>query len=202
MKSHFASEQTVRRLLDHQTPGTVDQLECFRSVTVGSLFKSREADEKQESLMKATKVLKRLGKIEASLSDLIERISTTDRRGHEFLQSAKAYVIRAKGNLQASSRTAKNPHVKHGDQPPSKATAEPSKPKRKLSAAGRKAIVAATKKRWALKRAEAAKAKPPVARKSAPAKKAGTKKATVKTAVTKKKKTAPVAVQTAEGADR
>jgi hypothetical protein len=32
------------------------------------------------------------------------------------------------------------------------------KPKRKLSAAGRKAIIAATKKRWALKRAEAAKA--------------------------------------------
>ena len=37
------------------------------------------------------------------------------------------------------------------------------KAKRKLSAAGRKAIIAATKKRWALKRAEAAKAKPAAA---------------------------------------
>jgi hypothetical protein len=43
-----------------------------------------------------------------------------------------------------------------GESEPS--TPEAAKPKRKLSAAGRKAIIAATKKRWALKRAEAAKA--------------------------------------------
>jgi hypothetical protein len=64
------------------------------------------------------------------------------------------------------------------------------KPKRKLSAAGRKAIIAATKKRWALKRAEAAKAQSPVAKKSAPARKAAVKKAAVK-------KTPPAAAQSA-----
>jgi len=109
--------------------------------------------------MKATKALKKLARIEASLSDLIERFSASDHRGQEFLQNAKASVIRAKEtvSLQASSRTAKNPNVKHGNEPRLKAISEPSKPKRKLSATGRKAIIAATKKRWALKRAEAAK---------------------------------------------
>ena len=41
------------------------------------------------------------------------------------------------------------------------------KPKRKLSAAGKAAIVAALKKRWAAKRAEAAKAEPAGAEKAA-----------------------------------
>ena len=107
--------------------------------------------------MKATKALKRLGKIEASLADLIKRFSASDHKGQEFLQNAKASVIRARETFQTSFRTAKNPQVKHGDEPPSKASSEPSKPKRKLTAAGREAIIAATKKRWALKRAEAAK---------------------------------------------
>lgn len=40
---------------------------------------------------------------------------------------------------------------------PSPLKADP-KPKRKLSAAGRRAIIAAKKKRWALNRTEAAKA--------------------------------------------
>jgi hypothetical protein len=81
----------------------------------------------------------------------------------------------------------------------SKKAAEPPapeatpKPKRKLSAAGRRAIIAATKKRWALKRAEAAKAQSPVAKKPAPAKKAAAKKAAVKKTATKK--TAPAAAQ-------
>ena len=51
------------------------------------------------------------------------------------------------------------------------ATPEAAKPKRKLSRAGRAAIIAATKRRWALKRAEAAKAKP-AAKKSVQEKKA------------------------------
>jgi hypothetical protein len=42
---------------------------------------------------------------------------------------------------------------------------EAPKPKRKLSRAGRAAIVAALKKRWAEKKAEAATAKPAVAKK-------------------------------------
>jgi len=54
------------------------------------------------------------------------------------------------------------------------ATPEPQKPKRRISAEGMKRILAANKKRWAVKRAEAAKAQP------ATAKKAAVKKATVK----------------------
>ena len=80
--------------------------------------------------------------------------------------------------MQASSGTAKDRPVKHSE-PSSKTTPELSKPKRKLSAAGRKAIVAATKKRWAT--FHAAKAKPVVAKK-ATAKKAAVKKAPVKAA--------------------
>ena len=59
-------------------------------------------------------------------------------------------------------------------------TSGPSKPKRKLSAAGRAAIVAALKKRWREKKA-VVKAAPAVAKK-ATAKKAAAKKARVKVA--------------------
>jgi hypothetical protein len=163
-------------------------------------------------MMKATKALKKLAKIEVSLSDLIERFSASDHTGQEFLESAKASVIRAKEtvSLQVSSRTAKNPNVKHGDEPASKTISEPSKPKRKLSAAGRKAIIAATKKRWALKRAEAAKT---ATKNAAPTRKKGTTKraaikaapaeAAIETAPVKKvvqksaaQKTAPAPAQT------
>src|ERR1035437_326615 len=105
--------------------------------------------------MKAIKVLKRLAKMEALMSDLTERHSAAPIR--DWLQNAKDAVTQAKEavGLQTSSMT-KKPPVKHSEAI-SKA-AESSKPKRRLSAAGRKAIIAATKKRWALKRAEAAKA--------------------------------------------
>jgi hypothetical protein len=133
--------------------------------------------------MKANKALKRLAKIEALMSDVTERYSSAPHI-LEVLQDAKAAVIRAKEavGLQASSGKAKNPTVKHS-KPSSKAKPEPSKPKRKLSAAGRKAIIAATKKRWALKRAEAAKGAKTAAKK--PAKKAAAKKTAVKAAPAK-----------------
>ena len=123
--------------------------------------------------MKATKALKRLAKIETLISDVTERYSATAPHVREALRDAKAAVTRAKEavSLQASSGTAKNPPVRYS-KPLSKAMPEPSKPKRKLSAAGRKAISEATKKRWALKRAEEAKAQP--------AKKTARKKAAVK----------------------
>ena len=97
--------------------------------------------------MKTNKALKRLAKIEALISDMTERYSSAPHI-REALQDAKAAVARAKeaASLQASSGKAKNPTVKHS-QPPSKAKPEPSRPKRKLSAAGRTAIIAATKKR-------------------------------------------------------
>jgi DNA-binding protein HU-beta len=161
--------------------------------------------------MKANKALKRLNKIEALISDVTERYLARAPHIRDVLQDAKAAVTRAKEavSLQASSGAAKNPPVKHS-KPTSKATPEISKPKRKLSAAGRKAIIAATKKRWALKRAEAAKtatknaALTPkkgttkrAAIKAAPAK-AATETAPLKKAVKKSaaKKAAPAPAQT------
>ena len=82
--------------------------------------------------------------------------------------------------------------IRGESEPPASAKPEPPKAKRKLSKAGRAAIVAALKKRRAAKKAEAAKAKPAVAKKVAP------KKPAVKKVVAKKvaaKKTAPVAAQ-------
>jgi hypothetical protein len=49
----------------------------------------------------------------------------------------------------------------------SAAEPEPAKPKRRLSAAGRKAIAAAAKKRWAAIKAEAKAAKTPAVKKAA-----------------------------------
>ena len=108
--------------------------------------------------MKAKKALKRLAKIEALISDVTERYSSAPHI-REVLQDAKAAVTRAKEavSLQASSGTATNPPAKHSKRT-SKATAKPSKPQQKLSAAGRKAIAEATKKRWAAVRATKAKA--------------------------------------------
>jgi hypothetical protein len=72
-----------------------------------------------------------------------------------------------------------------GESEPS-TTPEPSKPKRRISEEGMKRIIAATKKRWRLQKAQAAKAQR-AAKKAAPArKKAAVKKAALKkTAATK-----------------
>jgi len=129
--------------------------------------------------MKAKKVLKRIAKIEELISKVTERSSASSPIIRELLRHAKAAVIRAKKavSLEASSGTLKNPAKR-----PSKTTPEPFKPKRKLSAAGRKAISEATKKRWAAKRAAAAKAAPSVAKKTAVKKSAAKKAIPVKAA--------------------
>ena len=68
--------------------------------------------------------------------------------------------------------------LKSESEPPARAaTPEPAKPKHRISAEGMKRILAANKRRWALKRAEAAKARG-AAKKSVP-KKVATKKAAV-----------------------
>jgi hypothetical protein len=139
--------------------------------------------------MKAKKVLKRIAKIEALISEVTERSSPSAPHIQELLRDAKAVVIRAKEAVQASSRAANNSPAK-GARPLAKATPEPSRPKRKLSAAGRKAISDATKNRWKAFRA-AAKAAPAVAKKTA-VKKTAAKKSPTKAA----KKTAPAAVET------
>jgi len=47
--------------------------------------------------------------------------------------------------------------IKGTSEPPSRVTSKPAKPKRRISAEGMKRIIAATKKRWRLARAEKAK---------------------------------------------
>jgi hypothetical protein len=135
--------------------------------------------------MKTNKALKRLAKIEMLMSDVTERYSASAPHIREVLQDAKAAVTRAKEavSLKASSGTAKNPPVERSKPRPN-ATPELSKPKRKLSAAGRKAISEATKKRWAAKRA-AAKTTAPVVAKKAAGQKATAKKTATKRAVKK-----------------
>jgi hypothetical protein len=141
--------------------------------------------------MKANKALKRLTKIEALMSDVTERYSASSPHTRKVFQDAKAAVTRAKEavSLQASAGTAKTPPVKQS-KPPSKATPELTKPKRRLSAAGRKAISKAAKKRWAAKRAETEKPEP------IPAKKAAVKKAAARKP-RKKAAKSPGAVETA-----
>jgi hypothetical protein len=97
--------------------------------------------------MKTNKALKRLAKIVELMSDVTRRYSSAlDIR--ETLQDASAAVSRAKEalDLQAASEKAKNLALKHS-KPPSKAKPEPSKPKRKLSAAGRSKKRRAAKKK-------------------------------------------------------
>src|SRR5215471_17972682 len=91
--------------------------------------------------MKANKALKRLAKIDASLSGLIERYAARERRVKELLHDAKASVLRAKEavSLRASTRTATNASV--GD--------EKSK-RQHPTAEGRKRISLASKKRKAV----------------------------------------------------
>ena len=83
----------------------------------------------------------------------------------------------------AMAQRARWAKIKGDSEPPAPATPELPKPKRKLSKAGRAAIVAALKKRWRDKKAAAVKASPAV-----------TKKAVKKAAA---KRTAPAAAQMA-----
>jgi hypothetical protein len=96
-------------------------------------------------------------------------------------------AARRKMALAQKTRWAK---IKGQNEPPSSATPEPPKPKRRISPEGMKRIIAATKKRWRLQKAAA---------KSAPTKKSASKKVAVKKARAKvaPKSTAPVAAQAA-----
>jgi hypothetical protein len=140
--------------------------------------------------MKVSRVLKRITKIEALMSKVTERSSTLAPHVRALLGDAKAAVIRAKEavGLHASTGTGKNAPVKNS-KPRSNGTPEPSKVKRNLSAAGRKAIVDATKRRWALKRAKAPKA---AVKQAGPTRKKGTiKKTAVKAPAKATKRSAP-----------
>jgi hypothetical protein len=116
--------------------------------------------------MKANKALKRLTKIEALISDVTERYSAGAHHIREALHEAKAAVVRVKAAVrsQPSSGRAKTSKA------PSKKTPEPVKQKQRLSAAGRKAIQEAARRRWAERRATTANANR-APRKAAPVRK-------------------------------
>ena len=87
--------------------------------------------------MKAKKALKRLKKVETILSDVIDQFSASARGLREFLDLAKASVVRAKGIVGARVAAKKPPARAH------------ESTRGQLSAEGRKRISLAAKKRWA-----------------------------------------------------
>jgi hypothetical protein len=89
--------------------------------------------------MKAKKALKRLNKVESSLSNVIDQCPASARGLRELLESARSSVVRAQEVVNA--RVLKAPKK-------SPVRAQESTGSR-LSAAGRKRISLAAKKRWA-----------------------------------------------------
>src|SRR5947209_3769637 len=91
--------------------------------------------------MKPKKALKRLTKVEAMLSKIIDQLPRRKDGLGELLISAREAVDRAKQtvNSQVSTMTAKKPPT----------TATTSSPRR-LTEEGRKSISRAAKKRWAM----------------------------------------------------
>jgi hypothetical protein len=162
----------------------------------GTSGQGSEAGGDSESLkgysMKKEKALKRLAKIEALMSDLTERYSSSSASTREALQDAKAAIAKAKTVVesQSSSGTAKKAQVRDST-PPSKATSEPSGPKAKRFAAGKKATAAK-------EMPELAAPKKTGARKEAALKKAvvKTKMAHTKVAVTEMTAKKPVLART------
>ena len=168
--------------------------------------------------MKANKALKRLRKIEALISDVSERYSSGASHIREAFHDALAAFARVKAAVssEASSGTAKDSKA------PSTETPKPAR--RKLSAAGKKAIQEGVRRRMAQRKEAAANAdqskkKASPAREKAAAKTVAAKTPTAMTATknapirkaakkTAPKKTAhapvkiPATVQTAPAAVR
>ena len=88
--------------------------------------------------MKSKKALKRLEKVEAILSNVIDQYTASENGVREKLDTAKASVVRAKESMQAPPKAAKKPPVKAKESG------------RRLSAEGRKKLSIAAKKRWAI----------------------------------------------------
>ena len=120
------------------------------------------------------------------------------RKGRKFSAAARRRMKEAQQRRWAK--------IRGESKPAPSATTTPSKPRRKLSKAGRAAIVAPLKKRWAAKKTATAKPNPATKKKTAATKtavrkapvKAAKKAAPVKRAATKKpvaKKTTPAAAQ-------
>jgi len=90
--------------------------------------------------MKAKKVLKRLTRVEAILSNVLDQYSGSEEDLREPLNSAKTSVSRAMEaiHLPAAPTAVKKPPVR-----------APAPSQRRLTAAGRKKISLAAKRRWA-----------------------------------------------------
>jgi hypothetical protein len=104
-------------------------------------------------------------------TEVVVTSETTPRKRRSFSTAARHRMKEAQRRRWAK--------IRGESEPPGLTPPEP-KPKRRISEEGMKRIIAATKKRWAVKRAEAAKAQR-AGRKAAPARK--------KTAVKKAAKT-------------
>ena len=87
--------------------------------------------------MKAKKAIKRLKKVEAILSNVIDQFPASARGLRGLLDSAKTSVVRAKGVVHARLASKKGP------------VRAPESARGGLSAEGRKRISLAAKKRWA-----------------------------------------------------
>jgi len=88
--------------------------------------------------MKASKALKRLGKIESLLSDLTIRYSPVAPPIQEALEDAMAAVARTKAAVSlASIEPAKNPPVKPV-KPPAKAITKKTSAKKKVAGKARR----------------------------------------------------------------
>jgi len=114
-----------------------------------------------------------IAELRAMLSgDSIETAATPESAPKKRPKMSAA--VRRKMALAQKTRWAK---IRGEAEPPAPAQAEAAKPKRKISPEGMKKIIAATKKRWAAKRAMAAKAQKTVATKRATVKRSAAKTA-------------------------
>ena len=91
--------------------------------------------------MKAKKAVKRLAKVEAILSNVIDQYAS-ENGVRKMLDLAKASVVRAKETvgIEGSPKPVKKPPVKAKES------------KRRISAEGRRRLSLAAKKRWAIAR--------------------------------------------------
>ena len=88
--------------------------------------------------MKAKKAVKRLNRVEALLSNVIDGFAAGERAVKELLGSAKAAVVRARESVNGKAAPAEK-------KPPVRARSAKSR----ITAEGRKKLSLAAKKRWA-----------------------------------------------------
>jgi murein L,D-transpeptidase YafK len=116
---------------------------------------------------------------------------TSTRKRRKFSAAARMRMKEAQQRRWAA--------IKGTSEPPSRITSEAAKPKRRISEEGMKRIIAATKKRWRLQKAQATKAQS-AGRKAVPARKKASVRKAVKKVGTKKKAAAASTLASAQTA--